>query len=127
MSDGQLLQCKNLVALPKDKERFCGDPFEEVFRNTNDPFKEVFRSANLRYGSPKTSKQVNEARKLGIPRKTQDQNKWVTNVWCDWVQYLLWISSVEKEEKQHQLLEDFCKMSTKDMNFWVAKFVLEVR
>ena len=111
-----MLQCENLVASPKGKERFDCDPFEEVLRN-----------ANLRYGSPKTSEQVNEARRRGIPQKTQDQNKWVANVWCDWVRYRLQIPCVEKEEKQHQLSEDFCKMSTKAMNFWLAKFVLEVR
>ena len=46
-SDGQLLQCENLVASPKGQERFGGDPFEELFRNTNDPFEEVFGSVNL--------------------------------------------------------------------------------
>ena len=30
-SDGQLLQCENLVASPKGRERFHGDPFEELF------------------------------------------------------------------------------------------------
>ena len=30
--------------------------------------------------------------------KTQDQNKWVTNVWCDWIQYQLWMPCVEKEQ-----------------------------
>ena len=34
---------------------------------------------------------------------------------------------VEEEEKQYELLEDFCKRSTKAMNFWLAKFILEVR
>ena len=46
-SDGQLLQCENLVVSPKGQERFGGDPFEELFRNTNDPFEEVFGSVNL--------------------------------------------------------------------------------
>ena len=41
-SNGQLKQCENLVASPKGQERFCGDLFEELFRNTNDPFEEVF-------------------------------------------------------------------------------------
>ena len=48
-SDGQLLQCENLVALPKGEEGFHGDPVEELSRD-----------ANLRYGSPKTSKQYSE-------------------------------------------------------------------
>ena len=120
LSDVQLLQCENLVASPRNQERFRGDPFEELFRNANDPFEEFFGSANLRYGSLKTSKQVNEVKRLDIPRKTQDQNKWVANVWCDWVQYWLYIPCVKKKE-QHQPLEDFCKMSIKYMKFWLAK------
>ena len=63
-SDEQSLQHKNLVALSKGKEGTYGDST-----------KEVSRDADLRYGSPKTSKQVPETRRFGIPQKTQDQNK----------------------------------------------------
>ena len=41
--------------------------------------------AYVRYGSPKTTEKVVEARKSGIPQKTQDQNKWIANLWCEWV------------------------------------------
>lgn len=85
------------------------------------------RDSNLRYGSPKSSKQVSDARRLGVPQKTQGQNKWVAKVWCDWVQHRLQMPCIEKEEQQYPLMEDFCKMSIKAMNFWLAKFVLEVR
>ena len=54
-------------------------------------------------------------RKLGISQKVQDQNKWVSNVWCDWVKYWLWVPYVEEEENQYQLVEDFHKISTKAM------------
>ena len=83
--------------------------------------------ANVRYGSPKIKKKVAEARKGGIPQKTQDQNKWVANLWCEWAQYHLRVPFVEKEERQYELLDDFCQMSTQAMNFWLAKFILEVR
>ena len=64
---------------------------------------------------------MNKARRLGILQKTQDQNKWVANVWCDWVRYWSQIPCVKNEEEQHQLLEDFCKMSTKDMKLLAGK------
>ena len=84
-------------------------------------------AVNVRYGSPKTKEKVIKARKGGIPQKTQDQNKWVANLWCEWAQYRLQVPFVGEEEKQYELLEDFCKMSTKAMNFWLAKFILEMR
>ena len=97
--------------------------FEEQYSSDG----EVSRDSNLRYGSPKSSKQVSDARRLGVPQKTQGQNKWVAKVWCDWVQHRLQMPCIEKEEQQYPLMEDFCKMSIKAMNFWLAKFVLEVR
>jgi len=70
---------------------------------------------------------VGEARKRGIPLKSQDQNKWVGNIWHEWAQYRLQCSSVDPEENEHKLLEDFCKMSKQAMNFWLGKFVFEVK
>jgi len=73
------------------------------------------------------SKEVEEARKCGIPLKTQDQKKWVGNIWHEWAQYRLQCSSVEPEDNEHKLPEDFCKMPKQAMNFWLGKFILEVR
>ena len=102
--------------------------FEEGSKNeTVSETSGVVNRGSVRYGSPKTSKEVEEARKRGIPVKTQDQNKWVGNIWHEWVQYRLQCSCVDPEEKEHKLLEDFCKMSKQAMNFWLGKFVLEVR
>ena len=65
--------------------------------------------ANVRYGSPKTTEKVVEARKSGIPQKTQDQNKWIANLWCEWVRYRLQVPYVEEEERQYELFKDFAK------------------
>lgn len=67
---------------------------------------EVFRDGDLWYNLPKTLQQVTEARRLGIPQKTQDRNTLVANVWCGWVQHRLQMPWVEKEEKQ---IDDFVK------------------
>ena len=58
-SDGQLLQCENLVALPKGEEGFHGDSVE------------FSRDANLWYGSPKTSKQYSETWRLVFVKNTR--------------------------------------------------------
>ena len=44
------------------------------------------------------SKQVDDVRKLGVPVKTREQNKWVCN-FLDWAQYRLQSVCVEEEEK----------------------------
>ena len=44
-----------------------------------------------------------------------------------WVQHWLQMSCVEKEVNQNQLMDNFCKMSIKAMNFLLPKLVLEVR
>ena len=67
-----------LLASQQFEERYAG---EEV--------SEVVDCSVLHYGSPKTSKQVDDVRKLGVPLKTREQNKWVSNIWCDWAQHCL--------------------------------------
>jgi len=51
----------------------------------------------------------------------------VGNIWHEWAQYRLQCLSVSPEVNEHKLLEDFCKMSKQAMNFWLGKFVFEVR
>ena len=80
-----------------------------------------------RYGSPKSTLQVNEARKGGVPVKTQEQNAWAVTIWRDWATYRSNILPTEEEEVQHDLKEEFSEMSMSAMNFWLCKFVLEVR
>jgi len=77
----------------------------------------VVNRGSSQYGSPKMSKEVEEARKCGIPLKTQDQNKWVGNIWREWAQYRLQYSSVEPEENEHKLLEGSVKCQNKPLIF----------
>ena len=53
--------------------------------------------------------------------KIREQNKWVCKIFSGWAQYRLQSVRVEEEEKQYVLVEDFCKMTVRDMNFWLAK------
>ena len=128
-----------VLASQRFEEEYCKDKSpvsdtDEILLLASQQFEENYGGKEmsevdgvLRYGSPKTSKQIDDVRKLGVPVKTRDQNKWVCRIFSDWAQYRLQSVCVEEEEKQHLLVEDFCKMRVRDMNFWLLKFVLEVR
>jgi len=80
-----------------------------------------------RFGSPKSTAQVESVRKLGVPAKTREQNVWASTVWRVWAKYRRSIEPVEEVEQQHVLEEGFSIMTVPAMNFWLCKFVLEVR
>ena len=83
-----------------------------------------------RYGSPKSTLQVNEARKGGVPVKLLEQNAWAAAIWRDWATYrsneATYVLPTEEEEVQHDLKEKFSEMSMSAMNFWLCKFVLKL-
>ena len=83
-------------------------------------------TTNSRFGSPKSTSQVEETRKSGIQVKTRVQNIWASSLWHDWSVHRKSLLPVEEEE-QHVLEEDFTTMTVPAMNFWLSKFVLEVR
>ena len=69
-----LSECSNDAKMVlTHNEDLCDKSGEEASRE----------AVNVRYGSPKTKDKVVKARKGGIPQKTQDQNKWVANLWCE--------------------------------------------
>ena len=43
------------------------------------------------------------------------------------MRYCSTVKSIEKEEESYLLLDDFCQLSLDAMNFWLSKFVSEVR
>ena len=84
-------------------------------------------ATNSRFGSPKSTAQVEETRKSGIPVKMRGQNVWESLLWSDWSVHRKSLPPVEEEEEQHVLEKDFTTMTVPAMNFWLSKFVLEVR
>ena len=84
-------------------------------------------SGASRYGCPVSTVQVEAMRKTGVAVKTQEQNNWAASVWHDWATYRRNMVSVEVEEEEHDLKEEFTEMSVAAMNFWLCKFVIEVR
>ena len=109
-----------VLALQRFEEEYCKDKSpvsdtDEILLLASQQFEENYGGKEmsevdgvLRYGSLKTSKQIDDVRKLGVPVKTRDQNKWVCRIFSDWAQYRLQSVCVEEEEKQHLLVEDFC-------------------
>ena len=84
-------------------------------------------STNHRFGAPVTSTTVEEARKSGVPPKTRRQTSWACGVWSAWAKVRRTLPVVDPLEGNHELSEDIASMSIKALQFWLPKFVLEVR
>ena len=80
-----------------------------------------------RSSSQKSAAQVIAIREGGVPVKTQEQNSWADLIWCDWIRYQQSLPPVNKEEEENELKEDFTEMTVTAMNFWLCKFVVEIR
>ena len=74
-----------------------------------------------RFAVPKTEKEVTEARKASVPKKTQTDTKYCMRLWNEW--------------KMHQNIaaptqsvpDDITEMSCEALQYWMCRFVLEVR
>ena len=62
----------------------------------------------------------------GIPKKTQDQTKWSLTVWREWTEQRRG-RLIEKAELEYPLATNFGAMTPEERNFWLVKFVVEVR
>ena len=90
-----------VLASQRFEEEYCKDKSpasdtDEILPLASQQFEENYGGKEmpevdgvLRYGSLKTSKQIDDIRKLGVPVKTRDQNKWVCRIFLDWAQYRL--------------------------------------
>ena len=78
------------------------------------------------YSSLKSTAQVTAIRKGAMAVKTQEQNSWADLIWCDWIRYRRSLPPADKEE-ENKLKEDFTEMTVTAMNFWLCKFVVEIR
>ena len=84
-------------------------------------------STRRRFGSPVSSASVEEARKSGVPLKTCRQTSWACGVWASWVRDRKTLPVVNALQGNNELSEDITCMSMKALQFWLPKFVLEVR
>ena len=85
-------------------------------------------SANTtRFASPKSSRYVDEIRKSAIPKKTRQNTEWAERTWHSWAKHRMEKMSPEELEKGYELDTKFASMNVAAMNFWLRKFILEVR
>ena len=83
--------------------------------------------SSTRYGSPKSNKAVEKARKSAVPKKTSLNTEWAEKTWRDRAVYRQENLSQEDIDSRLELCSDFATMSVPAMNHWLGMFVLEVR
>ncbi len=79
-----------------------------------------------RFGAPRSSADVEAVKKSHVPKKTQANTAWATNIWREWVAYRL-KNPLSVEEHSYKLDGNITKVDTPAIGFWIQRFVLEVR
>ena len=81
-----------------------------------------------RFAITKTSKDIAEAKQLAVPVKTKQATAWATKTWKDWASQRIPSPPPEDTiELEHELNNCIEKMHDCDINFWLPRFILEVR
>ena len=75
------------------------------------------------YASPKGKATVQSARVASTPTKTKEQTEWAVKVWKEWA---LSRNTRFLSDKQ-PFSTTFCELTVSEMDFWLSRFVLEVR
>jgi len=70
--------------------------------------------------------QLEEIRLDGIPKTAQKQTQWCTSVWKEWAVYRQTVV-IEQSEATHKLLVNIDEISKDDLQYWLVKFVAEVK
>ena len=65
--------------------------------------------------------------KSAVSKKTRQNTDWAERTWCSWASHRLKNMSQEEMENGHELDTKLMSMSTESMNYWLGKFLLEVR
>ena len=79
-----------------------------------------------RWGSPKTTTQLDNIRRDGIPKTSQKQTDWCLSLRAQWASHRRQ-KIAKQSETAHPLLDNFTKMTKILRQFWLPKFVIEVR
>jgi len=80
-------------------------------------------ATEYRFAAPVTMRDVDKVHRPSVPEKTQ---RWIT--WASEVgRKAREAAFVDAEDGRYELRGEFCHMSIDDSNFWLSKFVLEVR
>ena len=71
------------------------------------------------YASPKGREAVQSA----SPTKTKEQTEWAVKVWKEWAI----VRNTRLLSNEHSFSTTFCELTVSEMDFWLSRFVLEVR
>ena len=92
----------------------------------------IFLFQTQRFAEPVADGEVEERSRAGIPKNTQRRNKWAVNTWIKWSIARNNRRIVEEDDnvmsdKFTKILISLDHMPDDQLNYWVAKFILEVR
>ena len=72
-----------------------------------------------RFATPKTNKEIAEARKDGVPRRTQQDTLYCTRLWDEWRKHRDTVTGVK--------IAPLIELSESELNHQLTCFILEVR
>ena len=113
---------QNSVSAELDKILSQYDPQEEIVKKVVSATVEVSATKCV-YGSPKSSKKVDAAISSRVPPKTKKQTAWCNKVWEDWAT----TRNNNLLDGEEPFSASFIIMSVDQMDFYLCRFVLEVR
>ena len=67
----------------------------------------------------KSDREVELARKTGIPQKTKEDAKYCMGIWEDWCSY--------RRRANGDLIQPLLQLGSEDLQYWMTRFILEVR
>lgn len=88
---------------------------------------EVKPPANNRFATPVTGNEIKVQQEQAIPKKTREANHWSYGVWTAWVRYRNTRPETTLESGGSNIPEDICQLSNESLNFWLQRFVVEIR
>ena len=114
-----LFKGKEKTALPEHQER----PVPLLLEQEEKPALLSLKkpAPPLRFAAPLTDKEVEEARKTAIPKKTQKDTEWCMRIWREWRCQRNSITA------SNERVPDILTQLPATLQRWMSRFVLEVR
>ena len=93
-------------------------------RNTSATTLELPSSAapvlqSQRFAKPTSEEEIIEMRKKAIPEKTVKDTKYCVSIWEEWCKH--------REQTTSCTIPSLCSITLSDLQFWLVRFILEVR
>jgi len=107
----------------KDVEEYfaeCSEDYSDAKRENDKSKIKASKNTQVRkFALPKTDDKVVEARKSGIPIKTQKNTEWCFSIWEEWRQY--------RNKATYAGIAPIELLDKSQLNYWLSRFILEVR